>query len=903
MLNKTLQNERKSDQARAADIFYTQQNFIHKRMDKLFAVLLLLEWLATAAAVGFDLFLTNSHPSSKVSERFSLVLIGGIVASFFAAYALKYAGAPLTRYLIAGGQILTAGYFVYLTAGTENQHHIFIFLALLVFYRDWRIFVPSVFFSLIDYCLRVSFYPHLLGESAGKLDFAGAEHLIWIIFESLLLVLLCRYIVNGMWQYAYQAAALEFNEGRYRAVIEQSEEGIVLIEPETMRVIECNESFARLLGYDSAEAVESLTAYDFNADEDWRDRYLIKKKGAQKIYYSGEKNYRRRDGELVRVEGTASLVSYNNSEVYCVNVKDVTERRRAEEKLLSLAIVAQKTQNAVIITDAEGYIKWVNEGFTKLTGYEYDEVIGNLGYILQGEKTDPGMVEAIRTTMWARQPFTGEIYNYTKDGTGFWMSISITPTYDDKGEVQGFVAVQMDITDRKALEEQLREAHSKLEIRVNERTAELLAANWSLQIEVSERKRAETKLDEARHFLRRVIDSVPNLIFVKDDQGRFTLANKSLAEIYGTTTDDIIGKTDADFNKDFDDISQIARDDKHVLENLREKIIHEEKLTDAAGNIHWLQTVKRPFVSSDGESRYVLGIATDLTDRKGLETQLRHSQKMESIGQLAAGVAHEINTPTQYVSDNTQFIRDGFAEVNDILTKCRELIEKLDSDNIDLESVKKVQQQFEESDIEFLSCEIPKAIEQALEGVSRISKIVQSMRNFVHPGTVEMKAADINKAIESTVAVAHNEWKYIADLETVFDESLPPVPCLLDEFNQVILNMIINATHSIADVLGEGTRSKGKITISTTRTDNKWAEIRIADTGTGIPCESQSRIFDPFFTTKEVGKGTGQGLAISHNVIVKRHRGQLTFETESGRGTTFIIRLPLHDDCSAGLAP
>ncbi len=166
-----------------------------------------------------------------------------------------------------------------------------------------------------------------------------------------------------------------------------------------------------------------------------------------------------------------------------------------------------------------------------------------------------------------------------------------------------------------------------------------------------------------------------------------------------------------------------------------------------------------------------------------------------------------------------------------------------------------------------------------------------------------MKAADINKAIESTIAVAHNEWKYVADLETAFDESLPPVPCLLDELNQVVLNMIINATHSIADVIGEGPRSKGKITISTTCTDNQWAEIRIADTGAGIPREFQSRIFDPFFTTKEVGKGTGQGLAISHNVIVKKHRGQLTFETESGRGTTFIIRLPLHDDCPPELAP
>ena len=168
------------------------------------------------------------------------------------------------------------------------------------------------------------------------------------------------------------------------------------------------------------------------------------------------------------------------------------------------------------------------------------------------------------------------------------------------------------------------------------------------------------------------------------------------------------------------------------------------------------------------------------------------------------------------------------------------------------------------------------------------------MKDFAHPGSGDKQSADLNRAIESTVTVARNEWKYIADVETHFDPKLPLVPCYLGEFNQVVLNMVINASHAITDVAGDGSQGKGKITITTTKVNDDWAEVRIGDSGNGIPPEIQKRIFDPFFTTKEVGKGTGQGLAISHTVVVEKHGGQLSFETESGQGTTFIIRLPLN---------
>jgi signal transduction histidine kinase len=196
-----------------------------------------------------------------------------------------------------------------------------------------------------------------------------------------------------------------------------------------------------------------------------------------------------------------------------------------------------------------------------------------------------------------------------------------------------------------------------------------------------------------------------------------------------------------------------------------------------------------------------------------------------------------------------------------------------------------------ELDVEYLMQEIPVALAQSLEGIDRVAKIVGAMKDFSHPNGAEKSCIDINHAIESTLTVARNEWKYVANLETNFDKALPPVPCLPGEFNQVILNLVVNAAHAIADVI-KGTDKKGTIRVSTAKA-GEWVEVRISDSGTGIPKEAQPRIFEPFFTTKEVGKGTGQGLAISRSVIVEKHGGTIVFETDEGKGTTFIIRLPL----------
>ncbi|PIQ97364.1 MAG: histidine kinase, partial [Nitrospinae bacterium CG11_big_fil_rev_8_21_14_0_20_56_8] len=187
------------------------------------------------------------------------------------------------------------------------------------------------------------------------------------------------------------------------------------------------------------------------------------------------------------------------------------------------------------------------------------------------------------------------------------------------------------------------------------------------------------------------------------------------------------------------------------------------------------------------------------------------------------------------------------------------------------------------------------AIEQSLDGVHRVSKIVMAMKEFSHPGGQEKKSLDLNRAIQTTLDISRNAWKYMADVVTRFDPDLPPVPCFSDEFNQVILNLVVNAAQAMADKGKENENVKGTITI-TTRSDKGWVEILIEDDGGGIPEEIQTKIFDPFFTTKPVGVGTGQGLSIVHSIVTKQHQGTITFSSQVNRGTTFCVRLPIHPE-------
>ncbi|MFW6114605.1 MAG: sensor histidine kinase, partial [bacterium] len=284
----------------------------------------------------------------------------------------------------------------------------------------------------------------------------------------------------------------------------------------------------------------------------------------------------------------------------------------------------------------------------------------------------------------------------------------------------------------------------------------------------------------------------------------------------------------------------------------------------------------------------------EINERARMQHELARAKKLASVGHLAAGIAHEINTPTQYVGDNIRFLKEVFADLNNLIISFDELLQGAKEKSVDADLVAKVETAARKADVDYLTEEVTKAIDQSLEGIERVARIVRAMKEFSHPNSDEKQPVDLNRLIESTLTVSRNEWKYVADLKTDYDPDLPLVPCLAGEFNQAILNLVVNASQAIAETVADCSNERGTITVRT-RLVEKWAEIRITDTGTGIPEPIQEKVFDHFFTTKEVGKGTGQGLTIAHSIIVEKHGGTITFDSAAGRGTTFIIQLPIRD--------
>ncbi len=296
--------------------------------------------------------------------------------------------------------------------------------------------------------------------------------------------------------------------------------------------------------------------------------------------------------------------------------------------------------------------------------------------------------------------------------------------------------------------------------------------------------------------------------------------------------------------------------------------------------------------SWDGEIQGVVCVAQDSTERNQLQFELQQAHKLESVGQLAAGIAHEINTPTQYLGDNTRFLKEAFTDLQLALDGFERLRHAAKKGPVDAQLLAEVETTLEQAEVEYLTTEIPKAIDQSLKGVEQVSKIVLAMKQFSHPGGEHKSLANLPEALETTITVSANEWKYVAEVVTDFDPDLPDVMCRPGELNQVFLNLKHNAAQAIGESLGEEGTDRGTITVGT-RCAGPWAEIFVRDTGPGISDDVRARIFDPFFTTKDVGKGTGQGLAIARSVVVDKHGGTIDCESEPGRGTTFTVRIPM----------
>lgn len=637
--------------------------------------------------------------------------------------------------------------------------------------------------------------------------------------------------------------ALRASEKRYRLLFERNLAGVLRTTLEG-RVLECNQAAARMFGYDSSEEVLTLpvaSLYD-NSSDRWA--FLTKLK-SEKSLTNQEMKCQRKDGDAVWVIANFNLVDDDSTVGGIIEstLVDITERKRAEEKVRELL---DSIPEAIYGIDMQGKCTFCNPSCFQLVGYEQSsDLLGKdmhslIHHSLPGGAPYPvgecHIYEAFRRGEGTH--IDNEVL-WRRDGTSFPAEYWSHPIHRG-GKVIGAVVTFVDITERKRAEKELRLAEFAME-------------------------------------------HVSDAIFRMGEQGQIVYVNLEACRSSERSREELLALTIPDIDPLFSREAWTASwKDLKTRGSMTLETVHQTK----HGKVFPVE-VTANYLELDGQE-FVLSFVRDISERNTLESQLRHAQKLESVGQLAAGIAHEINTPTQFVTDNLTFLMDSWNAIGDLLEQYRSAVRNA-AGMLPPVVIAALDQAARGCDLEFIAAEVPRAIAQSLDGTRRVAQIVRAMKEFSHPDGAEKTAADLNRAIESTITVGRNEWKYVAEIITEFDETLPPVMCYLGDINQVILNLLVNAAHAIKEKITEG--ELGRITVRTRKQDES-TEISVTDNGTGIPFAIRSRIFDPFFTTKEVGKGTGQGLALAHNVIVKKHGGRIWFESEIGHGTTFYIQLP-----------
>lgn len=402
----------------------------------------------------------------------------------------------------------------------------------------------------------------------------------------------------------------------------------------------------------------------------------------------------------------------------------------------------------------------------------------------------------------------------------------------------------------------------------------------------SERRKAESSEERENA----VISALADALLVLDENGQVGTYNVSAQRLFGAQHSPLDDRNIVELMPELGSFETLRNWDNSDLEHGANGLALQFSASSEGQSPQYFEAVFSRLFFSEGI--HYVALIRDITQRMQMEQQLRQAQKLESIGQLAAGVAHEINTPIQYVTDNTSFLKKASVKLMDVVDKYQEIVDEC-CDGKEDEKFEELQRFLKKSKFDFIREEIPISLEQSLDGLSRVTTIVRAMKSFSHTSDGQFAFASLTDAINSTATVCRNEWKYVAELNISVPEDLPPVELILDEFNQVILNMIINAAHAIEDRrLAEKSDDLGKIDIDVS-VDGDDIKIELSDNGGGIPQEIQDKVFEPFFTTKVVGKGTGQGLNIVYSVIVEKHKGRIGLDSTLGEGTRFTLCIPI----------
>jgi len=549
-------------------------------------------------------------------------------------------------------------------------------------------------------------------------------------------------------------------------------------------------------------------------------------------------------------ERTAELVAANHELSQSTSLLRESERRfqtTFEQAAIGMAIVGP-----------DGKMIQVNRRLCAMVGYTADELLT----LRFQDLTHPDDLAADLVAVRAMR--SGEMASYSrckryirKDGDILWIKLAVATVRDEAGhKLDYFVSAFEDIT---------------------------------------EAKRSEAALQESEEKFRRLFDSAHDaLMTLGPPTWRFTDGNPAtLAMFQAKSVADFTLRGPYDLSPEKQPDGRASGDAalEMIGTAMREGSAYFEWTHKRIDGQEFPTTVLLTRMEQGGKP-FLQATVRDISKEKQLELELGHAHKLEAVGQLAAGIAHEINTPAQFVGDGVHFLKEAFESYQRLAAPYGRAVQVLATaggHEALLSDIRKIE---EDIDLAYLEANVPGSFESCQDGINRITTIVRAMKEFAHPDQREKSSADLNQALQTTLAVAKNEYKYVADVTTELGD-LPPVLCHVGDLNQVFLNLIVNAAHAIGDVVGKS-GGKGTIRITTSQ-EGDSVRIDISDTGAGIPEAIRPRIFDPFFTTKEVGKGTGQGLSIARSIVVTKHHGSLTFESEVGKGTTFTIRLPIGD--------
>jgi PAS domain S-box-containing protein len=682
-----------------------------------------------------------------------------------------------------------------------------------------------------------------------------------------------------------------FNEmrevaNRLKIVFDHSPVGMMHVAADGT-VLDCNDKFAQQMGAPSNESLLGANAAT-QSNEPLRDNISKALNGQGSEYEGPYTSSAGHKASALRMIFNPVSVGRKGSDII-ITSEDISERMHDQEMLQTTS------ERLQLATKAAGIGIWDYDIVNNVlmwddimhTIYDVDNSRHPLnleGWLATLHPEDVhGFGSAFRRAITGEDDFAIEFRVIcVTDGSIHHVRADAIVNRNSSGLPVRMVGTNLDITARKSAQLELQAAYAEIEQRVAQRTQELARANEMLHAEIVERKLAHREIDQ-------ILSSISSVLIGVDRWGKVFRWNDAAEHSLRLSAREVVGRSFTGLTIPWD-WESVLRGVEKTCSELNPQRIYNLWYERSDGNKGYFVISVGPIHNEDDGYGGFLILGDDISEVKFLEAQLSQAAKLEAIGQLAAGIAHEINTPTQYVGDSVTFLRDAFQDIERLMQSAADMAQLPESVGPDTSQSVKVL--LEEIDSDFLREEIPKTFDRIFDGIERISTIVQAMKRFSYTSGDEKKVVDLRGAIENTLIISRNEWKYVAKVETSFDPELTDILCLPGDLNQVLLNIIVNAAHAIGDVV-QGTNELGLILVSTKK-EGDMATICIRDTGPGIPESVGDKVFNLFFTTKEVGKGTGQGLAIAYDIVVHKHGGTISFESEPGNGTAFFIRIPIN---------